>query len=476
MGAGSGSWSRDYAHRVAVTDAAVVIVVVPAALLVRFGSDVFEYGAGIWLFAGGLVIAWKCALRTGQSYDRRIFGSGSQEYSRVATACFAVFGLLAIVDLLFQLGVARGFIAFALPVGTLVLLLSRWLWRKWLCRQRKTTGAKMDRVLVVGSETSAMSLVHRLINTPDLGYDVVGISVPSGSTADDASLTIGGNVIPVFGDFGDVAGAVTRASATVVAVTSAEALGHQAMQDLSWDLEGLSVDMVVSPGVIDIAGPRMLVRPVAGLPLLHIDKPQYEGANKARKSLVDWFGAVLLLMLLVPVMIAAAIAVKADSRGPVFYRATRVGLNNNTFRMWKFRSMVVGADRDRAGLADLDEGAGVLFKMREDPRVTRVGRFLRRYSIDELPQLFNVLDGSMSLVGPRPPLPDEVEHYDGRVARRMLVKPGLTGLWQVSGRSDLPWEEAVRLDLSYVENWSIMGDAVILWRTVRAVISKDGAY
>ncbi|MBD0024527.1 exopolysaccharide biosynthesis polyprenyl glycosylphosphotransferase [Gordonia pseudamarae] len=473
---GAMTWAHDYARRIALTDAVIVTAAVLVALVVRFGREAIGYSVGMQLFAGGLVLAWACALRIGRSYDRRIFGSGSQEYSRVATACFTVFGLLAIVDLLFQLGVARGFVALALPIGSIGLLLSRWLWRKWLCRSRKATGCRMDKVLVVGGETSAMSLVHRLINTPELGYDVVGICLPSGAESAHDSLRIGDRVIPVRGDFDDVAAAVSRSSATIVAVTSAEALGHQAMQDLSWDLEGLSVDMVVAPGVMDIAGPRILVRPVAGLPLLHVDKPQYAGANKTLKALVDWFGAALLLLAFAPVLLSVAIAVKVDSRGPVFYRATRVGLNNKSFRMWKFRSMVVGADLAKVDLTDRDEGAGVLFKVREDPRVTRVGRIIRRYSLDELPQLFNVLGGSMSMVGPRPPLPEEVRNYDGRIARRMLVKPGMTGLWQVSGRSDLPWEEAVRLDLSYVENWSIMQDAVILWRTLRAVVSRSGAY
>lgn len=220
----------------------------------------------------------------------------------------------------------------------------------------------------------------------------------------------------------------------------------------------------------------MMLRPVAGLPLLHIDKPTYQGATKFRKATVDRVGATLLLLMILPVLVAIAVAVKLDSAGPVFYRATRIGLNNQPFLMWKFRSMVVDADSMRASLAAVDEGAGVLFKVRDDPRVTRVGRFIRRYSLDELPQLFNVVDGSMSLVGPRPPLREEVEQYDGRVARRMLVKPGMTGLWQVSGRSDLSWEESVRLDLSYVENWSATQDLVILWRTARAVIGKDGAY
>jgi exopolysaccharide biosynthesis polyprenyl glycosylphosphotransferase len=259
-------------------------------------------------------------------------------------------------------------------------------------------------------------------------------------------------------------------------VTSAEALGHAAMQALSWDLEGLDVDMVVSPGVTDVAGPRVMVRPVAGLPLLHIDKPRYDGANRFRKAAVDRLGSAAILAVLAPVFVAVAVAIKLDSKGPVFYRATRVGINNTPFLMWKFRSMVQDADSQKSHLKGQNEGAGVLFKMRNDPRVTRVGTFIRRYSIDELPQLLNVLGGTMSLVGPRPPLPDEVEKYDGRVARRMLVKPGMTGLWQVSGRSDLSWEESVRLDLSYVENWSIMQDALILWKTVKAVVAKDGAY
>jgi exopolysaccharide biosynthesis polyprenyl glycosylphosphotransferase len=210
--------------------------------------------------------------------------------------------------------------------------------------------------------------------------------------------------------------------------------------------------------------------------LLHVDKPRYQGATKLLKTTFDKVAATLLIVMLAPVMVACAIAIKLDSRGPIFYRAERMGVNNEPFLMWKFRSMVQNADTLRAGLADQNDGNAVLFKMRDDPRVTRVGRFLRRYSLDELPQLFNVIDGSMSLVGPRPPLRDEVESYDATVVRRMLVRPGMTGLWQVSGRSDLTWEDSVQLDLSYVENWSLAADLVILWRTARAVISSNGAY
>lgn len=475
----SRSWVHGYVLRLAWTDAAVVTAAVCLAQLVRFGAEsaLAPNGAAqvpAVVVSIGLAFCWILTLRAFQTLDRRIVGSGSQEYSRVVTACLAVFGVLAMIDLLFRLNIARGFVAIALPVGTVALLLSRWLWRQWLGHQRLHS-RNVERVLVVGSETSAVPMMQRLLRQPNLGFQVVGVCLPT-RLAHRQSVSVDDVGIPVCGSFDDVCEAVVDSGATTVAVTSAEALGHDAMQALSWDLEGLDVEMMVSPGVTDVAGPRVMVRPVAGLPLLHIDKPRYEGANRFRKALVDRIGAATILTLLSPLLIAVAIAIRLDSAGPIFYRATRVGLNNAHFSMWKFRSMVQDADALKENLRGLNEGAGVLFKMRDDPRVTRVGAFIRRYSLDELPQLFNVVAGTMSLVGPRPPLPEEVERYDGRVARRMLVKPGMTGLWQVSGRSDLSWEESVRLDLSYVENWSIMQDALILWRTVRAVVAKDGAY
>ncbi|WP_191834788.1 sugar transferase [Gordonia ajococcus] len=475
----SRSWIHGYVIRLAWTDAVIVLAAVGTAQFARFGAEdalapngAAQAPAAYVSFA--LAVGWLLSLRAFQTLDRRIVGSGSQEYSRVITACLALFGVLAMVDLLFRLNIARGFIAIALPVGTVGLLVSRWLWRQRLGHQRLRS-ENVERVLVVGSEASAVPMIERFLRQPSLGYRVVGICLPS-KPARRQFVTVGDNAIPVRGTFDDVCESVLNSEATTVAVTSAEALGHDAMQALSWDLEGLDVDMVVSPGVTDVAGPRVMVRPVAGLPLLHIDKPRYEGANRFRKALVDRVGAALILAVLAPVLLVVAIAIKLDSTGPVFYRATRIGINNTPFAMWKFRSMIENADNLKDNLRAMNEGSGVLFKMRDDPRITKVGATIRRYSLDELPQLFNVLTGTMSLVGPRPPLPDEVERYDGRVARRMLVKPGMTGLWQVSGRSDLSWEESVRLDLSYVENWSIMQDALILWKTVKAVVAKDGAY
>ena len=473
------SWMQGYLTRLAWTDAAIVVASIALAQFVRFGAGsalepVAATKTPIIIVSVALGICWLLALRAFHTLDRRIAGSGSQEYSRVVSACLSVFGVLAMIDLLFRLNIARGFLALALPIGTIGLVLARWGWRQRLGNQRLKK-KNLENVLIVGNLGSAVPLMERLIKEPTLGYGVVGICLPTHSGSRE-TVAVGDARVPVFGTFDDVSTSVVRSGATTVAVTSAEALGHAAMQALSWDLEGLDVDMVVSPGVTDVAGPRVMVRPVAGLPLLHIDKPRYDGANRFRKAAVDRLGSAAILAVLAPVFVAVAVAIKLDSKGPVFYRATRVGINNTPFLMWKFRSMVQDADSQKSHLKAQNEGAGVLFKMRNDPRVTRVGTFIRRYSIDELPQLLNVLGGTMSLVGPRPPLPDEVEKYDGRVARRMLVKPGMTGLWQVSGRSDLSWEESVRLDLSYVENWSIMQDALILWKTVKAVVAKDGAY
>jgi exopolysaccharide biosynthesis polyprenyl glycosylphosphotransferase len=282
--------------------------------------------------------------------------------------------------------------------------------------------------------------------------------------------------VPVYGRFGDVVDAVEAAGADTVAVLSCPELDGTELRRLAWQLEESDVDLVVAPALLDVAGPRTTIRPVDGLPLVHVDHPRLSGGRRAAKELFDRASAGLALLLLAPLLLVIGVAIRLTSHGPALFRQTRVGKNGETFTVLKFRSMYVDAEARLAELRAVNEKDSVLFKIREDPRVTRLGRWLRRYSLDELPQLFNVLAGQMSLVGPRPPLPSEVAQYAGDVNRRLVVKPGLTGLWQVSGRSDLSWEESVRIDLRYVENWSLALDAMILWRTVFAVLRSQGAY
>jgi exopolysaccharide biosynthesis polyprenyl glycosylphosphotransferase len=370
---------------------------------------------------------------------------------------------------------ARGYLAIALPLGLLGLLLSRRLGRQIVAARRRR-GEYLTSVLVVGELAPARALVESLARTPEYGYAVVGVCFRGRKTfARPETAAIKG--VPVFSYNDDLADTIAASGADTVALTATEQMGAQEISDLSWQLEKLDVDLLVSPGMVGLAGPRLTMRPVADLPLIHLDKPQYDGAKRFEKRAFDICFSTLVLVLTAPVVIAAGLAVKATSRGPMFYRSERIGMDGRRFEMFKIRTMVDEADRQRVHLAELNEvDGGVIFKMRRDPRVTPVGRFLRRYSIDELPQFMNVLRGEMSVVGPRPPLPSEVEAYDHRVRRRLLVRPGITGLWQISGRSDLSWDDFVRLDLSYVENWSMVNDLLIALKTIRVVLSGAGAY
>jgi exopolysaccharide biosynthesis polyprenyl glycosylphosphotransferase len=283
--------------------------------------------------------------------------------------------------------------------------------------------------------------------------------------------------VPVIGGLDRVADVVQRYEADTVAVLSCPEMSGAGLRDLAWELEKTGTDLCVAPALLDVAGPRTTIRPVAGLPLLHVDQAELGGAKRVVKGAIDRAAAGAMLLALAPAFITIALAIRLTDHGPVFFKQTRVGKNGGTFQVWKFRTMVVDAEARLAELAQLNEsGGGVLFKMRRDPRITAVGGWLRRWSLDELPQLINVAVGEMSLVGPRPALPSETEKYGHDMQRRLEVKPGITGLWQVSGRSDLPYDEAVRLDVRYVENWSVLLDLQILWKTCSAVVRGSGAY
>ena len=305
--------------------------------------------------------------------------------------------------------------------------------------------------------------VAQLRQEPRAGFTVVGACLPSR----DERMRSGDNV-DVLGDYADVASVAVAVRADIVAVTASESIAPEALRRLAWSLEGLDVDLVVAPAVTDVAGPRVSVRPVAGLPLLYVDEPRFSGWQRLVKGTIDRIGAALGLVLLAPVLLIIGLVVRLTSHGPALFRQDRVGLDGRTFKVVKFRTMDADADHHREELHELNEGDGLLFKIADDPRVTTVGRFLRRTSVDELPQLVNVLFGEMSLVGPRP-LAVDGEAFADHEHRRHLVKPGMTGLWQVSGREEQSWDDAVRLDLYYVENWSLAMDLLILLRTVVAV-------
>ncbi|MEW2379870.1 sugar transferase [Micromonospora sp. NPDC047812] len=465
---------RAYVRSLVVLDTTVLTVAVLVGYVARFGDDT-PGGSKIpyVLVAPGLVLAWLVSLRVLRCYDDRVLGYGADEYRRVGTASLRLAGGIAIAGYIADVGVSRGFLGISFALGMLGLELARFAARKRLHRARSEGAGWSRKVLVVGDTAHVLELVHTLRREPYAGYQVVGACIPDALLAPVAQRL---GDVPVVGSFRGIPEAATAIGADTVAVTASGELTATRLRRLGWQLEGTGIDLVVAPALTDVAGPRIHTRPVAGLPLIHVEAPEFRGARKLVKGFVDRAVSSVALTLLLPLLAAVALAIKVDSRGPVLFRQTRVGQGGREFGVYKFRTMVVNADALLAALAARNETDGLMFKMRDDPRVTRIGRLLRKWSLDELPQLVNVLLGHMSLVGPRPPLPSEVARYDGDVARRLLVKPGMTGLWQVSGRSDLSWEDGIRLDLYYVENWSLAADLTILWKTFGAVVNSRGAY
>ncbi|TMQ91784.1 sugar transferase [Actinomadura soli] len=465
-------WPAAYARIVLALDVGILAVVVPAAYLGRFGWRAPAVsGVPYPSLALGLFAFWLLALRLTRAYDPKVVGYGAEEYRRVTNGGLGLAALVATTCYLTGLPLARGFVGAAFAIGTFGLLAGRYAARRRLHRRRTTHRDWSHRVLILGGGPPAAELIRRFRSEPYTGFHVVGVCLP-----DSEAAPVLFDDVPFAGTPAAIREAITRLDADTVAVTASAGLSPAALRRLGWELHASGVDLVVAPALADIAGPRIHTRPVAGLPLIHVEEPELGGPRRVLKAAADCVLALSLTALFAPVLAVIVVAVRLDSRGPAIFRQRRVGRDGREFTMYKFRTMAVDAESRRAALVAANESDGVLFKIRADPRITRAGRFLRRWSLDELPQLLNVVKGEMSLVGPRPPLPDEVARYGEDAVRRLLVPPGMTGLWQVSGRSDLSWEDAVRLDLYYVENWSIAADLTILWKTAGAVLRGRGAY
>jgi len=462
------AWSRRYARMLMALDALVGLIAVTVSVL---APDAFGFSApkeAILIAAGALL--WPVAVGTSRGYDRTRAGVGGDEMRAVLRA-----GGLAVIAGAFPAGLLNkvgllGLVVVAVPVAAAASLAIRLVARKVLHATQRQ-GRNVRTVIVVGSAPAAKDLTTVLSEQTHCGMQVIGVCVP---TADIAWAREAG--LRVIGDINHIPGLVRQTGCDAVAVTGGDMHRNNYLRELAWSLETESVELLVHPGLVEVAGPRMHIRPHVGLPLLHIEQPHFTGWRRIIKRATDLTLTGFGLLVISPVLLGIAAAIRLTDHGPVFFRQKRVGLDGSVFTMWKFRSMHADAEQRLAELRAANPDIGVLFKMTDDPRITRIGKFLRKYSLDELPQLFNVLGGSMSLVGPRPPLQSEVDVYADDARRRLLVTPGLTGLWQVSGRSLLSWEETVRLDLRYVENWTLTFDLLILWKTVFAVIAKRGAY
>jgi exopolysaccharide biosynthesis polyprenyl glycosylphosphotransferase len=471
------SWRRTFSRRLRLIDAGVVMWAVAGAFGVRFGFD--DIGTGQFrddqyiVLSVLLAVAWWIILELWGTREPKILGSGTDEYKRVLAASAWLFGFVAVLSYALRFETARGFVGLAFPAGVVGLIIARWLIRQHLSMARRR-GASTSRVLIVGGPHSAQHLVESLCSVPDAGYLPVAVHLPG---AGPGELTM--SSVPVTGvgsDFDSILDAILVTHVDAVAISAGVNMHPKDLRRLGWELSARDIGMILAPALTDVAGPRIHTQPVAGLPLIHVSTPKLTGGKKVAKRTFDIAVAGVLIVLLAPLFLVVGALVKLTSPGPVFYRQQRVGLHGSTFNMLKFRSMKVNADDELLALLRAQGSADTpLFKVENDPRITRVGRILRKFSLDELPQLFNVLGGSMSLVGPRPQRDGEVALYDDAAHRRLYVSPGMSGLWQVSGRSNLSWDESIRLDLYYVENWSLMGDIVILFRTFRAVFASTGA-
>ena len=473
-------WERKVGRRILVADALTVAIAVAVAHALRF--NVFPVPAsamegavpGIETVSITVFLGWMIALSVLRTRDPKTLDSARQ-YQAVARATFSLFAWLAILTLLFKWDVSRGFIAMSVVIGLTLLFLQRRAWRTWVMRQRRR-GRFLANVLVIGGVRSAKTMTLRFSADAGTGFRVVGVWVPDRVAAPDERFHVDDRAVPVMGTESDLGEALAVDTVDTVVVTDTEHLGHDGMRELAWALEDRDVNLLVAPNVVDVAGPRVHLEAHGNMPLIYLSGPSYSRARTLRRAVFDRTFAFTVLLLASPVLLLAMLAIRVTGRGPIFYRSERIGTHGVPFQMLKLRTMVHGADQMLEELAHHNDGAGPLFKVRDDPRVTRVGRILRRFSIDELPQFVNVLRGDMSVVGPRPPLRAEVDAYSDHMRRRLLVKQGVTGLWQVSGRSDLSWEDSIRLDLDYVENWTMLRDLQIIVRTARAVLASHGAY
>lgn len=466
-------WVRSYARVVYASDFLLSLIAAWAAYGIRFGSEVHD--PTLWRYAiatFAFPFLFVTAAASTRAYETRFLGSGSEEYRRVLDGALRLGAIVAIAAVAFQFQPARGYLVVSFPLATTLTLLGRYGGRRVLERLRDR-GRCLDKVIAVGRERSVAELIRTVHAEQRSGFQVVGVCLDTLAPRDATQV----EGVQVFGRTSQVLHAIAATGADTVAITAFSDLDTQAVRQLGWQLEGSDVSMLLAPRIADVAGPRIHIRPVGGLPLLHVEEPELSGGRRLVKGLLDRSVALAALVLLSPLLLLVALAVRMDSAGTSIFRQERVGTGGGTFTLWKFRTMRVDAEALLAQLeAENKHVDGPLFKMDNDPRITPLGKHLRRFSLDELPQLVQVLTGRMSLVGPRPPLPREVVRYEDSVHRRLLVKPGLTGLWQISGRSDLSWEDSVRLDLRYVENWSLALDLTILWRTAAAVIARRGAY
>jgi exopolysaccharide biosynthesis polyprenyl glycosylphosphotransferase len=462
---------------VVVGDTVAVIVALAASQFIFPTHALLEVVLG----PSGAALAWPVLLAWRGCYTRAgmVARDSQQQIGRAVITLVALFAVVSAVveeNVAMTTVVVVGPLLFAISIATRRVVALR-------LRRLRRAGIAVQRVVAVGAGQAINELVDQLARVTDHPMVVVGACAEGGALAED---------IPVVGEIrtdpdsdgglrggpevGTVVDAVQRLDADAVCLVSTSVFAADRLRALSWALRDRGIDLFTAPGLVDMASHRVAFDRAGIVTLLHLRSVPGRGPRRLAKAVFDRVGAAAAMVVLALPMIAIGVAIRATSSGPALYRHTRVGKAGRPFTMFKFRTMVANADDIRSDLLGANENDGMMFKIRDDPRVTRIGKLLRKSSLDELPQLINVVLGQMSLVGPRPPLPGEVADYRALEHRRLLVRPGMTGLWQVSGRSALTWDETLRLDLRYVDNWTFATDLRLLWRTVSVVVKGTGAY
>jgi len=415
-------------------------------------------------FALGTIPVWLAAGAHKKVFTSRYITRRLDEIHRITSATIVTSIVMSSMAFVLELTISRGLLGLHLVTAAGVLVAERTVLRSWYERQR-LNGHMRRPVLIAGGNTEARELARMLREERRLGYDVLGLL--SDDPVDDQH-------VPVVGRLEDAAKVATSMGATGVLIATT-AVDPTTSNRLTRELVEAGVHVELSSTLLDIDPSRLQVRPLGRYPVVFVEPVARSGWRPTAKRCFDVFAASLGLLVMAPVLAASALAIKLDSKGPVLFKQLRVGREGVPFTVLKLRTMVVDAEERLIDLRERNEADGPLFKISQDPRVTRVGAVLRRSSLDELPQLWNVIRGEMSLVGPRPALPTEMEGWDADLFARTRVQPGLTGLWQVSGRSDADFATYSRLDLYYVDNWSLLNDLGILVRTVPAVLARKGA-
>lgn len=464
-------WYRKYRVVMGVSDGLALVAAVSATFGILFqrgevlgGSLPLSY---LWL-APILAAFWWLSLALGSSRDRGVVGVGLEEYRRVILSSLYAFGGLAIFSYWFQAELSRALFVTTLPLGIVLLVAGRWAIRQRLVRMRMG-GRAMTPTLAIGTASSVADVVRETRRSINAGYAIEDVCITDRAVLPDLR-ELGVRVLPAH------AMQQFAASGRYGAVVVTDGLTREESRALAWSLENRPVELMFLPRVMDVAGPRLTVRSMEGLSLMHVDLPRFTGVKLALKRTFDVAFSAIALTFLAPLFLLIAALIKLDDGGPVFFRQERVGRYGEPFTIHKFRTMCVDAEAKIDALIAASGGGALLFKLEDDPRITRIGKVLRKYSLDELPQFWSVLRGGMSVVGPRPQVAREVAEYTDIHHRRLLIKPGITGLWQISGRSELTMEESIRLDLRYVENWSLVGDLTIVIKTIRVVVRPNGAY